>query len=301
VDQESEILRRAATRHGVITRGDALSGGLTDRQIRHRVESGRWERRHYGVYVASGSPCTPHQTLMVATLIGDGAASHSSAAWLHGLRERPPHLHHVTRSANRSGRDDSFRVHRVRDLLSRDLVTVDSITTTSATRTLLDLAATTSDAELRALIDRARRLGLTHPDPLIARFLSFGSRGRRGTARARRVLQALDEDLALVESDLEAHLLHRIVASGLPAPVPQYPVRIGPADYRVDFAYPDQLLGIEGDGFEFHARRQRFEDDRARQNDLVLAGWRILRFTWRQICGRPDWVVEQIDRALTDG
>ena len=301
MDPDANVLRRAASRHGVVTRADAIASGLTHRQIRHRVTSGRWDRRPCGVYVVAGSPRTAHQRLMVATLVGGGAASHSSAAWLHGLCDRPPAIHHVSRTGNRSGSDDSFRLHRVQDLLPGDLVTVDSIATTSATRTLLDLAATTPDADLRAMIDRARRLGLTHADPLIARFLSFGSRGRPGTVRARRVLQGLDSDLAVLESDLEAHLLDRIIGAGLPAPVPQFPVRIGAADYRIDFAYPDGLLGIEGDGFEFHTGRQRFEDDRARQNDLVLAGWRILRFTWRHICRRPDWVVEQIGGALADG
>lgn len=103
---------------------------------------------------------------------------------------------------------------------------------------------------------------------------------------------------ALVESELEALLLRLLVAAGLPCPVPQFAVTIGRAHYRLDFAYPTLLIAIEGDGFEFHSERTQFEHDRARQNDLVLAGWLILRFTWRQIVHEPELVVRRLRAAL---
>ena len=102
----------------------------------------------------------------------------------------------------------------------------------------------------------------------------------------------------MLESDLEARLLRTIVDAGLPAPIPQFHVTIGTARYRLDFAYPTERLVIEGDGFAFHAGREQFENDRRRQNDLVLAGWRILRFTWRQVCAEPVGVARQIGAAL---
>jgi very-short-patch-repair endonuclease len=35
-----------------------------------------------------------------------------------------------------------------------------------------------------------------------------------------------------------------------------------------------------------------------RQNDLVLEGWTVLRFTWTHITADPDYVAETITRAL---
>ncbi|HEX2308075.1 MAG TPA: hypothetical protein VHI14_07145 [Jatrophihabitantaceae bacterium] len=35
----------------------------------------------------------------------------------------------------------------------------------------------------------------------------------------------------------------------------------------------------------------RFESDRLRQNELVAAGWRVLRFTWRMLYDDPDRVL----------
>lgn len=195
-------------------------------------------------------------------------------------------------------RDRTAVSHRIGDLRDRDVVTVDSIPATSATRTLLDLGTCTDAAELRRLIDRARRLRLTHPQALVARFMSFGQQGRRGAAVLREVLTELDRDLALVESDLETMLLGIIVEAGLPMPVMQHEVRVAGRRYRLDAAYPEHLIAIEGDGFEFHSGREQFERDRARQNDLVLAGWVVLRFSWRQIVREPEWVTGQIAAAL---
>jgi len=58
------------------------------------------------------------------------------------------------------------------------------------------------------------------------------------------------------------------------------------------------LAPPESDGFAHHGHREAFERDRFRQNLLVLAGWRVLRFTWRQICTDPDGVAEQVAAAL---
>jgi very-short-patch-repair endonuclease len=39
-------------------------------------------------------------------------------------------------------------------------------------------------------------------------------------------------------------------------------------------------------------------DDRERDVELTLAGYRVLRFTWEQVTGRPGYVVRAILRAL---
>jgi very-short-patch-repair endonuclease len=70
-----------------------------------------------------------------------------------------------------------------------------------------------------------------------------------------------------------------MVAAGLPEPTQQHRVRVGNRRYYIDLAYPDLKLAIEIDGWDGHRTRSAFDDDRARANDLVVAGWRLLRFT----------------------
>jgi hypothetical protein len=81
------------------------------------------------------------------------------------------------------------------------------------------------------------------------------------------------------DSDLEVRFARAIVAGGLPEPVQQHRVIAGTRRCRIDLAYPELRLAIEIDGWEHHRTRSAFDDDRARANDLVVAGWNVLRFT----------------------
>ena len=67
---------------------------------------------------------------------------------------------------------------------------------------------------------------------------------------------------------------------------------------RVDFAYPDPRLAIELDGFRSHGQRKTFDQDRTRQNQLVLLGWTVLRFTWSDLTDRGDSVAATLGAAL---
>lgn len=50
---------------------------------------------------------------------------------------------------------------------------------------------------------------------------------------------------------------------------------------RVD-SLLDHLV-VELDGYEFHADRQRFAEDRRRDTELARRGFTVLRFTWDQV------------------
>jgi very-short-patch-repair endonuclease len=64
-------------------------------------------------------------------------------------------------------------------------------------------------------------------------------------------------------------------------------------------AWPSVRLAVEADGREYHDEPDARYRDRHRANDVVLEGWRILRFTWGDVLRRPEWVVAQIRRAIT--
>ncbi|RKP47956.1 DNA-binding response regulator [Cohnella endophytica] len=74
---------------------------------------------------------------------------------------------------------------------------------------------------------------------------------------------------------------------------PEYEV----SDFRdgarfLDFAWlPGPIrLNIEGDGFDTHARKvtlSGFDDDRIRQNHLIIDGWKVLRFSHNMVKERP--------------
>ena len=67
--------------------------------------------------------------------------------------------------------------------------------------------------------------------------------------------------------------------------------------YTVDVLFRSERLVIEIDGHAYHGDAN-FEHDRWRQNAIVLAGWRVLRFTWTMIDEYPERVIETVRAGL---
>ena len=84
--------------------------------------------------------------------------------------------------------------------------------------------------------------------------------------------------------------------AGLPAP--RVNGRVG--DPEVDFLWPANQLVVETDGFQAHRSRAAFERDRARDVVLESAGYRVRRFTHRQLTEQAGWVVAAIRAGLSE-
>ena len=68
--------------------------------------------------------------------------------------------------------------------------------------------------------------------------------------------------------------------------------------YYLDIAFQRRRLALEIDGRIHQTDRDLFESDRWRQNALVLAGWRVLRFTWTMLEAHPEEFVCHVRAAL---
>jgi hypothetical protein len=58
-------------------------------------------------------------------------------------------------------------------------------------------------------------------------------------------------------------------------------VRDGSFSVRLDFAYPDVKVYLEGDSFGFHRYASDLDRDSRKRNGLLARGWIGLHFTWR--------------------
>jgi very-short-patch-repair endonuclease len=74
-------------------------------------------------------------------------------------------------------------------------------------------------------------------------------------------------------------------------------VSCGTVGYWVDVLFRRHRLILEIDGWETHGTRLAFEEDRRRRNYLVLAGYAVLNFTYRQLVEEPQWVIDCIRHA----
>lgn len=293
---ERRLARRAASQSGLITRPQLLAIGLSDRVLAGHVRSGRFLALHRGVFLVAGAPLTDAVRLQAATLATGGVASHRSAARVLGLVDVGPSRPELTIGSTANNRGP-FITHRSGDLQRRDTSTVNGIPTTNATRTLVDLGSVVRADVLETALERALVARVTTIDRLLRRFFELAARGRPGIAALRSLLTERDQTLAPAESDLETLLAKILREGGLPTPVRQHVVEIEGQCFRLDAAYPELLIFMEGDGFGVHTQRDPFEIDRSRQNLLVLAGWLPLRFTWRRLCRAPEGVVNEVRAA----
>lgn len=82
-------------------------------------------------------------------------------------------------------------------------------------------------------------------------------------------------------------------------PTLEYKGSVPGRKFRIDIAFPERLLAVEVDGHRSHGKhRIGFEKDREKQNLLTLNGWKILRFSGREILQNIEGVISTIEEAL---
>ncbi len=280
-DGDARIAALARARHGLVTRRDALAV-LTPRQLERRVASGRLERVRPQVYRVAGAPETWEQTVLGACLAaGDGAfASHTTAAALWALAGlEAPGAVEVTTPTRRRRRIEGVVVHDTQVLGRRHVTSRDAIPVSSPARTLCDLTWRSSPEAVERALDDALRRELTTLRTLRATYLDLAGPGRRRCTVMRTLLDARLPGLDPGDSPRELDLLGWIVAAGLPRPAQQHRVRLGRRSCRIGLAYPELMIAIEYEAWDGHRSRRSFAADRARQNELEIRGWLVLRFT----------------------
>jgi hypothetical protein len=164
---------------------------------------------------------------------------------------------------------------------------------TSIARTLADIALRLPLVEAVVVADMALQKGLTDLTEL--RAYTAQRERSRGIRRLRRVLDLAEP---ASESPMETRLRLLLVLGGLPRPSAQVTIHDGQGRFagRPDLYYPDHRLGLEYDG---GMHRTSLVDDDRRQNRLLGAGVRLLRFTAADVQYTPEVVVAQVRSALS--
>ena len=286
------IAEIAARQHGIVARRQLVEAGISDDAIAHRVDIRRLYRRHVGVLSVQERSSDLGRFIAAVLASGPGAVlSHRSAAALWELvADRGP----VDVLVNGGGRRrrPGIHVHTTRSLRPDDVASHRGIPCTSVARSIADLGAVLPKAELRRVLERSMVLRLFDRRALDAT-IDRGS-GRRGTSLLRRLLTDLDDDVPPTRSEFEQRFLSLIRSASLPSPITNGVVH----GHEVDFHWPDARLIVETDGRETHDNPFAFERDRARDLDLKLAGWEVIRITWRQLRDEPDRVAALLRAKL---
>ncbi|MGH3441646.1 MAG: type IV toxin-antitoxin system AbiEi family antitoxin domain-containing protein [Nitriliruptorales bacterium] len=306
-DAWARLGRGAAGRFGVFTSAEALKAGVSRMELSRSCDAGTVERLRRAVYRFVAAPLTPKANVLAAVLAGGPTcvASHTTAAALWGLADlevvEPCHLL-SDRPTQR--RVEVATIHVSRTVTRLDVTRLGAIPLTTPWRTTVDacgiLACGCDEVEAAEdLVIEAFRRGLAKEHQLRDVVERMGP--APGTAVVRAALTSMDPDeVRRLLSWLEQYFLRLIAKAGLPQP--EVNVRLhgrnGELIAKVDFIWSWARLVVEIDGLRWHSlpSQKLYDDDR--QNKIVLAGERILRFGAKKLREAPDDVIEVVAEAL---
>jgi very-short-patch-repair endonuclease len=274
---------------------ELLDDGLSRQRIQRLLARGELKRLRKNCYVqadhwAALEPIerlelqarAHHHSLVGRHIVGH-VYSHETAAVLHALKLWRPepgvHLTQPTRTSNASHGADV--VNHSAHLDDDDVVLLHGLPVTSLTRTMLDCARHLPSERALIIADQCLQRGASRSAALTA----LDCLGPVvGVTRARRVLAEADARSESPGETLTRVRLHRF---GVPPAEPQVEVRTRAGVYRLDFAWPELLVGLEFDG-----RSKYFGDvpteevlfqERRRERILTEEGWTIIRIEWADL------------------
>jgi very-short-patch-repair endonuclease len=184
-----------------------------------------------------------------------------------------------------------IHVHQAR--LPPDEITIHAgIPITTVPRTLFDLAAVLPQRQLERAINEAEVLRLW--DELSLDALLHRYPRRKGNRAVRAALHQRRAGATATKSELEEMFLRLIDGAGLPRPE----INVLVEGFEVDAVWREERLVVELDGRDTHGTAAAFERDRERDRVLVVAAWRPVRITYRQMRDTPRDVQTDVRRLL---
>lgn len=262
----------------------------------------RWE---------SGDANARHRWAPAAALLAfpEACASHESAARLHGLpdfglREIDvsgfPEVHITRLGAAR--KEHWLRVHGC-ERPPECVVVAGDVPVTNLIRTSIELGAARSLRRSLVFIDSAMRLAIVESAPGVSERAAVldGARrawatdqwnealrtyaGRRWVTHVREAVERADP---ASESTLESMSRAEIISAGLPRPKCGLPIRGDDGQlYSADMVWERERVIGEADGHGKYAGREDFVREKVRQEAIEAAGWRVVRWGWREGVTEP--------------
>ncbi|MCU1361703.1 MAG: hypothetical protein JWN99_2992, partial [Ilumatobacteraceae bacterium] len=280
MDLESSAERR----DGLLTRKLARTK-ISSRQVEQRKRQGIWRPIRRNVIAVNGSPRSWQQEVRAVLMScgPDVIGASWSAVQFYGAKvpaERKDGFH-VAGSPMRIVRMAGVIHHRSTTFVDADIVTRDRMRWTSTVRTIIDISGEATVRELGDIVDDFLRRRIMKLDDLRERVGEMRPAPGRSVKKLRLVLAARIPGYDPGDSHLETRLALLIAAGRIQQPVQQYRIAFGSTRYRLDFAYPDLKIYLEGNGFGCHSIASDLDKDARRQNSMVIDGWRPVELTWR--------------------
>lgn len=284
-----DIIQDIARHGGLAATHELHTAGWTKRQLASAVAAGIIVRVRQGWYASPTTLEARTRAVRVGGRLTCASAVHDLGLWelapsrIHVSVERSASRlrHSLDRTKRRSVHPDAaVVVHwRERRRPSDRFVT-------SIRQILMDMVWCYTPEIVVATVDSALHAGWLQASEWLAEIA-------RLPARLRRLLALVD---GKSESFLESIMRFRLRMLGIRT---RLQVRI-PSVGRVDLVIGTRLV-IELDGWRYHRDRDSFEEDRRRDARLTVLGYRVLRFTYRQLMRKWQVVRSTIAACIAQG
>lgn len=289
--RSSSAIGRAAAiarrQHGVVTRTQLLSAGVSASGVERWLAKRLLHRVHPGVYRLGHRAPSVEATYLAAVLAGGEGVALSGFAAVHlyeALRRRPP-APEVTGGVDLRLRGVITR--RLVPLAPDELRLQRGVPVTSPARTMVDIAGA---ATLPVLGEVGHHLGVRYRLRADEVFAVMARRGRvNGATKLRAVYEG---DAAVLLSRLERKFVRLISEHGLLPPVTNRKV----GSFYVDCRWPG--LTVELLGFRFHASRHAWTRDQRRAREAYARGDEFRAYTWDDVDLAPDVVLAELAPLL---
>ncbi len=285
----------------VISRGQLLVLGMSDRSMQYRVRpGGPWQVLLPGVYLGvSGTPNLPQKEMAALLYAGPRSLITGPVAMLHhGVRG--PHdldtIDVLVPAARQRSSTGFVRLHRTARLPDR-IISSGPVRFAATARAVADSVwQLTSLQEVRAVVAGAVQLGRCTVSQLADKLRNGPV---RGSAMFRTVLGEVADG---IRSTAEGDLRDLIKAARLPMPLFNPSLYSGETFIaRPDAWWPEEGVAAEVDSREWHLGPAEFERTTTRRTRMGAAGIIPLHFLPSQIRREPATVVNRIVAALESG
>ena len=262
--------RELARRRGPFTVDEARQAGL--RWV--DLQTSEWTRVGYGQYASSELPYDARLKLLAVAqrMPANYAFSGRTALWLLDLDPVFVEPIEVTISRDIPVRARAGVRLRRAAIVESEVIVRHGFRLTSAMRTACDLGSQRDLVEAVVAVDMTLHAGLVKLADL-ERHTSTNP-GSKGIRRLRRAVRLAEPESA---SPPETRLRIHLIKGRLPRPSVQTKLYDTEGRFlgRVDLYYPDRKLAMEYDGAN---HKDRLDEDLARQNAILSAGFHLLRF-----------------------
>jgi hypothetical protein len=272
----------------VVTRAQLLDAGVSDKEIKRRLERKSLIRVHRGVYrVGHKAPSIEARYLAAVLACGDGAVlSGEAAGYLWGLIKGSAPPPEVTTPKDRKVKGIRTRRARQGEINGTKWR---GIPITTVPRTLVDLSSLLQLEDLARACHEAGVLHRTTP-----RQVEKVLKKRPNTPGAKALRRVMRGDVHVTLSRLERKFVQRLKDNALDLPI----TNKSADGRRVDCRWPEHKLTVELDSYRFHNSRHAWEQDRRREREAHARGDDFRRYTPYDVFDAPEQMLAELRGLL---